>query len=156
MDNAPIRGIDITFRLGLALLLCLDAVPLAAQTTFATIQLRNGNLPADQQSVNRWFDPGAFSAPSPVSFGTSAKGVIIGPGSTSLHAGIAKLFRIRENMQLRWNLIANNAINHPNWSNPGMNVTSQASAGIITSTAGVGGLDESGARALRMGLRFEW
>ena len=122
-----------------------------ANVTLRPNQLRNGNLPSSQQSVSQWFDLGAFGAPSPGSFGTSAKGVIIGPGATSVHAGIAKLFRFHETMQIRWDLIANNVINHPNWSNPGLNISSQAQAGIITSTAGVTGLDESGARFLRVG-----
>jgi hypothetical protein len=52
------------------------AVPTA---TLRPNSLHEPNLPSSQRSVNQWFDVSAFGAPSPGAFGTSAKGVIIGP-----------------------------------------------------------------------------
>jgi Carboxypeptidase regulatory-like domain len=119
--------------------------------------LHNPNLPSDQRSVNNWFDLTAFGPPSPGSFGTSAKGVIVGPGAFTVDSGIAKNFLFTERLHLRVEFTATNILNHPNWGNPGLTTTSLASAGVISSTGnGGGGLDSSGARSCRLGVRLEW
>ena len=121
--------------------------------------LSNPNLPADQRTVNRWFDVSAFGAPYAGSFGSSAKGVIKGPGVSALHVGLAKVVPITERAGLRAELTATNVFNHPNWSNPGLTVTSPASAAIITGVGGVNGSstgDQPGPRTLRASLRFEF
>ena len=119
--------------------------------------LHDPNLSSSQRNVNDWFDLTAFTAPSPGAFGTSAKGVIIGPGSFTVNTGIAKNFNFTDRARLRFEFTATNVLNHPNWGYPGLTISSLAAAGIITSTAsGGGGLDPSGARACRMGLRMEW
>ena len=130
------------------------AVPTA---TLRPNALHDPNLSSSQRSVNDWFDLTAFGAPSPGAFGTSAKGVIIGPGSFTVDSGVAKNFSFNDRARLRLEFAATNVLNHPNWGNPGLTITSLASAGVISSTAsGGGGLDPSGARACRMGLRLEW
>jgi len=118
--------------------------------------LRDPNLPEDQRSVIRWFDVGAFSAPVKGSFGTSAKGVVKGPGMNLWHGGLSKSFTLTEKTKLRWELIASNIFNHPNWSNPAMNISNPAQVGVITGIGGVSGLDESVQRSLRASLRLEW
>ena len=119
--------------------------------------VQNPNLPSSQRSVSDWFNVAAFTAPSPGAFGTSAKGVIIGPGSFTLDSGLAKNFFSTERMRLRFEFTGTNILNHPNWGNPGLTINTLASAGIISSTqSGGGGLDPSGARAFRMGVRAEW
>ena len=130
-----------------------------AQVTIRPNILQNPNLPESQRSIYNFFNVGAFGAPSPGAFGTSAKGVIIGPGSWIIDSGVAKNFSIAERARIRWELTATNVLNHPNYANPGLNITSAASAGVITDvggTGGGGGLDASGQRSLRMGLRVEW
>ncbi len=132
-----------------------------SNTTPATVTirpdlLRDPNLSSSQQSVNQWFDPGAFAPPQPGRFGTSAKGVIKGPGSTVFDAGLAKYFRIRERARLRLELTATNLLNHPNFSNPALNISSVATVARISGTGLDSDLDQSGARSLRAGIRFEW
>jgi hypothetical protein len=127
--------------------------------TPATVRIRpnilhNPNLPGDQRSVSMWFDPTAFAAPTPGSFGTSAKGVIIGPGSSVQHVSIAKYIRLRERLQLRPELTAFNVFNHPNWANPGTNIRS--APGVIRGVVGRNDLDSIGPRNLRASLRLEW
>jgi hypothetical protein len=125
-------------------------------------ELGNPNLPSSQRSVNQWFNVAAFGPPQPGRFGTSAKDVIIGPGLTVLDAGIYKEIRFRETAApvLRWELTATNALNHPNWSNPGStDITQKGNVGVISAVGGVNGAsigDQPGTRALRMGLRVEW
>ncbi len=128
-----------------------------AQVTIRPNHLRNANLPDGQRTTGRWFDLSAFGAPTPGAFGTSAKGVVIGPGSSVLHTGIAKNFTLRERARLRWDLIAANALNHPNYANPSMNISQAANAGVISDVAGdVAVLDQSGPRRLRTSLTIEW
>jgi hypothetical protein len=124
--------------------------------------LRDGNLPADQQSINRWFDLSAFAPPGAY-FGTSSRGVIVGPNSNVWDAGIFKLFRIREQMTLRWELTAVNMLNHPNYNDPSMTINQTGSNGVITgvgansNVSGAGSpLDPAGPRGFRMAVRFEF
>jgi hypothetical protein len=85
-----------------------------ATTTIRPNALCNGNLPSDQRMVHAWFNAFCFTASSPGSFGTSAPGVIIGPGLSSFDTGLFKAFRIRERATVRWELTAINTFNHPN------------------------------------------
>src|SRR5262249_42772901 len=39
-------------------------------------RIANGNLPADQRDVNRWFDSSAFTAPLPGQFGNSGINIL--------------------------------------------------------------------------------
>jgi hypothetical protein len=128
-----------------------------AQVTIRPNQLRSGNLSADERSTGRWFDATAFGAPTLGSFGSSAKGVLYGPNAEMVNAGIAKNFRFGERYRVRWEFTATNVFNTPNYANPGVNITTAAGVGVITSTSGdVSPLDASGPRGLRMGLRAEW
>ena len=119
--------------------------------------LHNTNLDSSNRSTSRWFDPAAFSPPTQGAFGTAGKGVIIGPGSSVMHLGITKQFTLGERARFRWELIASNALNHPNYANPATSISSLAQVGVISDVAGdVAVLDQSGPRRLRMGLMIEW
>jgi len=126
-----------------------------AQVTLRPNVLRNPNFPRDQRSPVRWFDASAFEPPWPGCFGTSAKGIIYGPGSSVLHAGIYKIVAFGERVRLRWELTATNVANHPNWSNPATNISAPAQVGVVD---GVGGAkyDEAGPRSFRAAVRLEW
>jgi hypothetical protein len=126
-----------------------------AQVTIRPNHLRDANL-ADP-TTNRWFDPAAFGPPTAGFFGTSAKGVVKGPPSNVWHLGLAKTFKLGERAQLRWDLIAANAFNHPNYANPAMNISNAATVGVISDVAGdVAVLDQSGPRRFRTGLTIMW
>ena len=125
-----------------------------ADVTIRPNILYNPNLPSDKRSLQQWYDPKAFSAPAPGNFGTSAKGVVIGPGSTVWHATAGKYVSLYERMRLRLEMSAFNIFNHPNWANPRMNITS--SPGRITGVVGRNDLDSLGPRQLRASLRLEW
>jgi hypothetical protein len=134
-----------------------------AQVTIRPNILMDPKLPSDQQSVTRWFNTAAFAPPSPGSYGTSGRGVIIGPHQNVWDFGIFKMFRMKERFSIRWEITATNILNHPNYNDPATNISQAASAGVI---AGVGGqstvsgagnpLDPLGARAFRTGLRLEF
>jgi hypothetical protein len=128
-----------------------------ATVTIRPNQLRDANLPSGRRSVQQWFDPTAFAPPTPGSFGTSAPGVIIGPGINTLHAGVTREFRFfQERARLRCELTATNVLNHPNWGAPGLNISTAGAVGVISSATGPGGTAADGGanRALRAGIRL--
>jgi hypothetical protein len=127
-----------------------------ALVTIRPNEISNPNLPSDQRSIYHWFNAGAFTAPTAGAFGTSARGVIIGPGINVLHTGLAKYFTVMERLKVRCEATATNVANHPNWSNPGTTITSTSSVGVITGVGGIASYDQSGPRTLRLGLRAEW
>jgi hypothetical protein len=130
-----------------------------ALVTFRPDQLKDPNLPADQRSVNRWFDPSAFAPPPNGRFGNAAKGTIIGPDVNIWHAGFFKGFQLAEQVRLRWELTATNFFNHPNFNNPATNISQTAAVGVISGVGAVNGQstgDQPGARAFRMGIRLDW
>ena len=121
--------------------------------------LRDANLPSSERSLERWFDVGAFDPPDGGRFGTSAKGVIVGPHVNVWHMGVVKNFRFTETVLFHWELTATNVFNHPNWNNPLFNISNQDTVGTINNAGGVhGGAtgDQPGPRVFRMGFRFEW
>jgi hypothetical protein len=127
-----------------------------AQVTIRPNILRDANIPTSQRSVARWFDVGAFAAPAAGFYGTSAKGVIKGPGSEVVNVGLSKRFTIADRLQVRWEMTATNFFNTPNYNNPGVTITSIAAAGVITAAGGEQDLDAAGPRSFRTGLRIEW
>jgi len=126
-----------------------------ANVTIRPDILRNPNLSAP--TVNRWYDVGAFAAPEVGRFGTSAKGVIIGPGVNVMHANLAKITNLGERFRLRTEIIATNALNHPNYQNPGLSVNNLAAAGVITNVANRNtNMDSSIPRFVQLVLRLQW
>jgi hypothetical protein len=128
-----------------------------AEVTRRPNMIGNPNLPAGQRSLTRWFDASAFAPLELGQFGTSGRGVIKGPGVNVWHIGLFKVFSFGEKApRLRWEITATNAFNHPNWSNPYLDITDPGSVGTIDSVGGVSGYDATGPRTLRTGLRLEW
>jgi hypothetical protein len=127
-----------------------------AQVTIRPNHLRNANIPTSERSTARWFDVGAFEAPTPGFFGTAAKGVIMGPGSAVVNVGLAKHFTFAERLRLRLEMTATNFFNTTNLNNPNTNITAVGGAGVITAAGGEMDLDAAGPRNFRAGIRLEW
>jgi len=66
---------------------------------------------------------------------------------------VGKYVNLYEQVRLRFEMTAFNVFNHPNWANPGMNITS--SPGRITGVVGRNDLDSLGPRN-SSDLRLEW
>jgi hypothetical protein len=127
-----------------------------AQVSIRPDQLSNPNLPVDQRTNSRFFDVSAFAPPAPGRYGTAAKGVIKGPGSSIVNVGLSKNFVIAERWRVRWEMTATNFFNSTNYTNPETNITSLGSVGVLTGAGGEQDLDAAGPRGFRMGLRLEW
>jgi hypothetical protein len=74
-----------------------------------------------------------------------------------LHATVAKQILLKERVRMRLELLANNALNHPNYMDPNTNITNLGTAGVITATMDRNAkFDSAIPRELQVQLRVEW
>jgi len=126
-----------------------------ASTTIRPNILREPHLAGPTPA--RWFDASAFEPPSAGSFGTSAKGVIKGPGTQVMHATIAKHIPLGERARLRLEFNATNALNHPNYVDPDTNISNRATVGTINNVVNRNSkMDMAIPRYLQLIVRLEW
>ncbi|MGA2040986.1 MAG: carboxypeptidase-like regulatory domain-containing protein [Bryobacteraceae bacterium] len=93
-------------------------------------------------------------APTPTNagrIGNAGVGILQGPGTIAVSAGLSKVFPVRERVRFRFEATFTNALNHTNFAPPATNVSSPATFGVLQSaqTAGQGG-NRTGQLALRM------
>jgi hypothetical protein len=84
-------------------------------------RIADGNLPAGERTVERWFDTTAFRDPVLGSYGNAGDGIIRGPGMVNWDLSLFKNFRLRESttLQFRWEMF--NAFNNVNLNAPSVN-----------------------------------
>jgi Carboxypeptidase regulatory-like domain/TonB dependent receptor len=109
-------------------------------------------IPAGRTSSN-YFNVNAFG-PTPVGaarVGNAGVGILEGPGTISVNAGLAKGFIIREGLRMRFEATFTNALNHTNFAAPSTNVSSPQTFGVLEAaqTAEYGG-NRTGQLALRL------
>jgi len=103
------------------------------------------------QLITEYFDRSAFVPNATGQFGTAprAEGQLQGPGDINLTLGVQKRFRgIRESHQLQFRTELFNALNRPNFNNPGANPDAPASYGRISSAAD--------GRIIQFGLKYSF
>jgi Carboxypeptidase regulatory-like domain len=93
-------------------------------------------------------------APTPAGagrIGNAGVGILEGPGTIAVSAGLAKNFQVRERLRFRFEATFTNALNHTNFAPPAADISSPSTFGILQSaqTAGQGG-NRTGQLALRM------
>jgi hypothetical protein len=96
-------------------------------------RIRDGNLPAGERTLNRWFDASAFATPPRGRYGNSGFAVLEGPGLNHQGLTMMKTFRLTERVSWMFGVAFENFLNHPNYAMPNANVTSTA-AGVISAT----------------------
>jgi hypothetical protein len=97
------------------------------------------NLPRDERTAARWFNPAAFrevAAVDPATgqarFGNAGRNILIGPGVNVVDASLAKSFPIwREGHRLTFRLEFFNAFNHANLDYPDGNISNTNSVATI-------------------------
>jgi len=115
--------------------------------------LSNPNL--SNPTVQEWYNPAAFTAPLPGTFGTASIGEIVGPPLNMLSSTMKKYFSIRERAQLRLEFVAVNTLNHVGYlSPPDVTVTDAGTAGAITSASP--NRDGGQPRQVQVIVRLEW
>ena len=73
-----------------------------------------------------------------------------------MHNSLAKEFPIRERARVRFEILASNSLNHPNWADPQMNITN-ATVGLILATTGLNSrFDMAVPRSVKFQMRIEW
>jgi hypothetical protein len=122
-----------TAQTGLALTMNQpQAVNIGGERRSRPDRIRDGSLPSEERTVDRWFDTSAFGAlnatpgnagfaPNRI-FGNSGVGIVRGPGYVNLDFNLAKDFRVTERFsaQLRGEFF--NALNHTNFGVPGVTI----------------------------------
>lgn len=93
-------------------------------------------------------------APTPAGagrIGDAGVGILEGPGTIAVSAGLSKTFAVRERLRFRFEATFTNALNHTNFAPPASDISSPSTFGILQSaqTAGQGG-NRTGQLALRM------
>jgi hypothetical protein len=110
----------------------------------------NGNVA--NPATGSMFNINAFNPIPAGPVGDCGVGILEGPGTATIAAGLSKTFHLTERLHLRFEGTFTNILNHPNFAPPPTNVTS-SSFGIVQS---VQGAENSGNRTGQLGLRMEF
>ncbi|MGH9162947.1 MAG: hypothetical protein ACRD2X_23540 [Vicinamibacteraceae bacterium] len=115
----------------------------------------DGNLPADERTPDRWFDPNAFAVPEPGRYGNSGVNVLEGQGLNVHHLSLAKKVRLSSGMTFTYTVAISNLFNHPHFL-PARDDISTPGAGELFETVEVHAPEKSSHRTIAMKLRFEF
>jgi len=114
-----------------------------------------GNLkgtppPGADPSRYQYFDRTAFAQVDTARFGNAGRNNLRGPNFVNLDLGIFRSVSLTETVRIQFRVETLNALNHPNFSNPGGDISNAGTFGFITSTTGVG------ERNFRLGARVSF
>jgi hypothetical protein len=133
-------------------------VPDLIKDTVETFPGNKVNKPPAGADPNdyQYFDRSAYQsvnipAGQPQRFGTSPRNTVRGPGFWNVDLGLFRTFDLPKTVRLQLRIEALNAFNHPNFANPGNNISDAGTFGFITSTTGA-----YGERNLRLGIRMSF
>jgi hypothetical protein len=108
---------------------------------------RIGDGRLDSPTVDQWFDPTAFVAPTPNTYGTSGRGVLYAPGTQTIDVSLSRTFPIKM-FRLQFRADAFNLFNTPQFGFPNANIGSPT-VGRITSTI-------ADNRSMQFALKLDW
>jgi hypothetical protein len=133
-------------------------VPDLVKGTVAIYPDNNVNKPpaGADPSQYQYFDTSAYQAVNiPAGqqqrFGNSPRNSIRGPGFWNVDLGLFRDIWLPKNVRVQFRLEALNALNHPNFANPGNNISDAGTFGFITQTTG-----NYGERNIRLGVRVSF
>jgi hypothetical protein len=92
-------------------------------------------------------------APTPANagrIGNAGVGILQGPGTISVSAGLSKTFQVREGVRFRFESTFTNVLNHTNFASPATNVSSPETFGVLQSAQTGQGGNRTGQAALRI------
>jgi hypothetical protein len=100
----------------------------------------------------QWFNPAAFVAPQPWTWGNASRNMLFGPGTYNWDASMAKNFSLTERIKLQMRGDFLNVLNHFNLGNPSAVIADTRDGGPANSVSGkiTGG---SGSRVIQIGAR---
>ena len=113
-----------------------------------------GNPSLANPSVDQYFNIDAFNAvPAAGRTGSCGVGIMEGPRTLAIAAGMSKTFTIHEKAHLRLEATFTNLPNHPNFAPPAVDVSAPATFGKITT---VQSAENSGNRTGQLALRLDF
>jgi hypothetical protein len=113
-----------------------DTANAGAGTVFANLNGDNhGNLPSGEQTIDRWFNTAAFSAPDPFTFGTAGRNILTGPGAATVDFSVTRDFRLGGERRLQFRAEAFNLFNRVNLGRPNSTVGTAAFGTIRAASA---------------------
>ena len=117
--------------------------------------IANPNLPGDQRTPNRWFNPDAFTTP-PIYYdaqgafsipGNAGRDIITGPGLGVWDLTLERRLRLSERANCIFRTDFFNLTNHPNFDRPG----------TIFGTSNFGRISSAeNSRQIQFSLRLNW
>jgi hypothetical protein len=119
------------------------------------------NLPpvAANSTARRWLNPAAFAFPVTGQFGNIGRNAVRGPGMGTMDFSVFKTTNITERFSAQFRVEIFNLFNRANLANPGVNLNSAASFGLITNTRNGGsapGIGFGEPRNVQLALRLLW
>ena len=99
-------------------------------------RLRNGSLPADERTTQRWFDVSAWELPPLNTYGNSGSNILDSDGLINQDLALIKNFGLSflgEGGSLQFRAEFFNVFNHANFRPPSANIQA-ATVGIVSST----------------------
>jgi hypothetical protein len=94
-------------------------------------RIGSGELPPDERTVDRWFNPTDFAVPPTGRFGNAGLNFLEGDGLHAHHIGVSKETRLSGDVRFTFSLTASNVFDQVHFNNPASNI-SAASAGRIS------------------------
>jgi len=108
-----------------------------------------------------WFNPDAFTAPYPGTFGNTSRDSLIGPGLSNVDLSLLKSTTIHERVRTQFRVEYFNVLNHSNFTTPNAVVFSAGptpakpnTAVAVSPTAGVVTATATTSRQLQFALKF--
>jgi carboxypeptidase family protein len=111
-----------------------------------------GNSNVANSATGSMFNITAFNPIPTGPVGNCGVGILEGPGTSTIAAGLSKTFHLTERTRMRFESTFTNLFNHPNFAPPPTNVTS-SSFGIVQS---VQTAENSGNRTGQLSLRLDF
>ncbi len=113
------------------------------------------------KNPKQWFNPAAFTAPYPGTFGDAGRDTLFGPGLADLDVSLAKTTTIREGLHAQFRAEFFNVLNHSNFTTPNAVVYSAGPtpktptvAAALSPTAGVVSATATTSRQIQFGLKL--
>ncbi|MBZ5658925.1 MAG: carboxypeptidase-like regulatory domain-containing protein [Acidobacteriia bacterium] len=103
----------------------------------------------------RYFNPNAFVAPLPNTYGNAPRNFLVGPGLAETDFSVAKKFLLTERLSLQFRSEFFNIFNRTNLNNPNPVVFTSATSGP-SPTAGVITSTTTTSRQIQFGLKLLW
>ncbi|MGD0199764.1 MAG: TonB-dependent receptor [Bryobacteraceae bacterium] len=126
-------------------------VPNNPDAACQTTQSQGGRAADEVKQPQSWFNPCAFTDPSPGSFGNAGRNILIGPGLNNLDFSLSKSISFRKEgrrLQLRAELF--NLFNHPNFDIPSHTLDAPTFGMVLSANA----YGSKPPRQVQLGLRY--